>query len=222
MHNLEEEVKLAYNSESRCPCILLLDTSASMGGAPIDALNQGLKDFQADINQDSVARLRVEVAIVTFGNGGVQTMQNFVTIDNFEPPLLTAGGATPMGESINKALDMMHKRKVQYQEGGVPYFRPWVLMITDGAPTDNWQMAAQRVHQEEQNKSLIFFAVGVANADMQILSQIAVRSPLMLQGLKFSELFLWLSRSQKRVSSSQIGEKVPLLPTNDWSMVSTS
>lgn len=213
------EMEFVDNPEPRCPCVLLLDTSASMGGEPINALNQGLQTFQRDILQDDLARRRVEVAIVTFGNGGVQVVQPFVVADMFQSPVLTSGGTTPMGSAINTALDMLRERKVRYRENGIPYYRPWLFMITDGAPTDNWQLAAQRVQNEESNKEISFFSVGVASADMNLLAQISSRRPLKLQGIEFSKLFLWLSQSQKRVSASKIGELTSLSPVDDWAVV---
>src|SRR6266568_8254214 len=127
-----DEIEFANNPDPRCPCILLLDTSGSMDGAPVDALNQGLQAFQADINQDNLARRRVDVAVVTFGNGGVQTVQDFVTVSQFKAPTLSAGGVTPMGEAINRALNMLRDRKAQYKANDIQYYRPWVFMITDG------------------------------------------------------------------------------------------
>ena len=62
---LEEAVEFADNPEQRCPCILLLDVSGSMGGAPINALNDGLRIFKDELNQDSLAKKRVDIAIVT-------------------------------------------------------------------------------------------------------------------------------------------------------------
>jgi uncharacterized protein YegL len=218
MSNLEDVVEFVENPDPRCPCILLLDTSASMSGAPIEALNQGLRTFQTDVRQDDLAKRRVEIAVVTFGQGGVQTLQDFVTVDQFEAPHLSAGGVTPMGNAINLALDMLQKRKEQYKSAGILYYRPWMFMITDGAPTDQWQQAAKRVHKEEEARGMAFFAVGVANADMKTLAQIAVRQPLLLEGLKFTELFLWLSQSQKRVSASQVGEQIALPPAG-WSTI---
>jgi len=219
MNDLEDEVEFAENPDPRCPCILLLDTSASMDGAPIDALNQGLRVLHKDLIGDEIAQRRVEVAIVTFGHGGVQVMQPFVIAREFKPPTLTAGSNTPMGAAINLALDLLHERKTLYHENAIPYYRPWVFLITDGAPTDSWQQAADRIRDEEHRKELAFFAVGIANANMERLAQIAFRKPLKLQGLKFSELFLWLSRSQKRVSASVVGESVKLPPSDDWSEV---
>ena len=55
------------NPEPRCPVILLCDTSGSMSGEPINALNTGLAAFQKDVYKDEIASLRVEVALVTFG-----------------------------------------------------------------------------------------------------------------------------------------------------------
>src|SRR2546428_13636552 len=111
-----DEVEFAINPDPRCPCVLLLDTSGSMDGANIEALNQGLQIFQQDVSQSELARRRVEVAIVTFGNGGVQPLQDFITVDKFYPPVLSAGGSdTPMGAAINLALDMLSARKAQYK-----------------------------------------------------------------------------------------------------------
>jgi uncharacterized protein YegL len=186
-----------------------------MDGRPIDELNRGLHAFQVDLAQDALAQRRVEVAIVTFGNG-VQMKQEFVTADQFQAPTLIAGGDTPMGQGIEHAITMLRNRKDQYKANGIAYYRPWIFMITDGAPTDQWQSAAKNVRGEEDAGSLAFFAVGVQGANMQILSQIAMRPPMMLQGLQFVNLFLWLSRSQQRVSAGRVGEQTPLPPVTGW------
>src|SRR6476469_7419847 len=84
---LEEAVEFAENQEPRCPCVLLLDTSGSMHGAAITALNEGLRAFQQDLARDALASLRVEVAIVTF-DSSVTVAQDWVTADRFQPPAL--------------------------------------------------------------------------------------------------------------------------------------
>ncbi len=93
MSRLDNAVEFADNPDPRCPCVLLLDTSGSMSGAPIDALNEGLRTFQADIQEDALARRRVEVAVITFG-GVVQTVQDFAIAGDFVAPTLTASGGT--------------------------------------------------------------------------------------------------------------------------------
>lgn len=215
-------IEFAENPEPRCPCVLLLDTSGSMAGAPINALNEGLRTFKHALNQDNLAKKRTEVAVVTFDTE-VKVVQDFVTVEHFEPPTLTTGGLTYMGFGINKAVDMIQNRKSRYQEHAISYYRPWVFIITDGQPSGEpeeiVERGAQRIKDEEANKSIAFFAVGVENANMTRLRQIVVRTPLKLKGLSFQEMFLWLSASMQKISHSKIDEQVPLQSPIGWTEI---
>lgn len=208
------------NPENRCPVILLLDTSGSMAGEPIQELNRGLTVFKESVQEDAMAALRVEVALITFGP--VQLVQDFVTIDQFVPPRLNAKGKTPMGEAIECALDRLAARKATYKATGIQYYRPWVFLITDGAPTDHWESASQQVREAEMEGKLLFFSVGVQGADMNTLRQIVPpsRPPVLLNGLDFRSLFVWLSQSMKRVSSGKVGEQLALPPVG-WGQITT-
>lgn len=207
------------NPENRCPVVLLLDTSGSMCGEPIQELNRGIAAFKEDVIKDAQASLSVELAIVTFG-GSVQLIQDFTSIDNFNPPQLEANSMTPMGEAIELGLDILEARKLTYKDNGILYYRPWVFLITDGAPTDYWQSAAQLVKEAEAQRRQCFFAVGVKGADMNTLRQIAPREPMMLNGLDFRSMFVWLSTSMKRVSGGKVGEAIAL-PAVGWGQVAT-
>jgi uncharacterized protein YegL len=218
---LDEVVEFAENPEPRCPCVLLLDTSGSMQGEPIEALNQGLLSLKDELVKNSLAARRVEVAIVTF-DSNVNVVQDFVTADQFNPPILTAQGLTTMGSGIHKALDMIQERKSQYRANGIAYYRPWVFMITDGEPQGELdhvvEQASKRLQGDEANKRVAFFTVGVENANMTRLNEIGVRTPLKLKGLNFIEMFVWLSASMSAVSHSQVDEQVALPPIG-WGTV---
>jgi uncharacterized protein YegL len=227
------DVGLASNPEPRCPCVLLLDVSGSMaeviensgkdlgytvqqdgqtyravsgGVTRIDRVNEGLRAYHADLMNDSLAAQRVEVSVITFGNT-VETVSPFVTAQEFTPPTLTANGETPLGAAVLRAIDAVTERKRSYKQSGLHYYRPWIFLITDGAPTDAWQEAAARVREGEQKKAFAFFAVGVEGANFDILQQIAVRKPLALKGYSFREMFVWLSQSQRSVSHSNPGQE---------------
>lgn len=207
----------ADNPEPRCPCILLLDTSGSMGGAPISALNAGLQTFKDELASDSLAMKRVEVSVITFGP--VNVVSGFETAQNFYPPNLTASGDTPMGSAIKQALEMVKQRKEEYRANAISFYRPWIFLITDGGPTDEWESAAAMIREGESSKSFAFFAVAVQNANMEVLSKISVREPIKLQGLKFTQLFQWLSNSMKSVSQSVPGTSVAIAPPTGWAEV---
>lgn len=230
-----DKAEFANNSQQRCPLVLVLDTSGSMAGQPIAELNEGLKEFDHSIKQDQLASLRVEVAIITFGehvnamnvrgSGTIpfDASKAFVTVSKFVPPFLEATGLTPMGEAVRRGLQLLRERKKIYQSGGIDYVRPWLWLITDGAPTDNaWEAAADEARREEQNNGVTVFAVGVQGANMTTLARFCGRNqPLRLKGLEFHQMFLWLSSSMISVSGSRPGGGQAALPPVGWGYVDT-
>ena len=212
----EDAVEFAENPEPRCPCVLLLDTSGSMQGEPLEAMCAGLEAFRFDLALDPLASRRVEVAVVAFDDAA-RLVQDFTSPDQFEVPLLDAGGMTHMGEAILLALDLVEERKARYRAYDVAYYRPWIFLVTDGEPQGEPDArvaeATRRLREAEEKKQVAFFAVGVEKANLSRLSQIGTRAPLRLKGLDFREMFVWLSRSMQSVAHSRPDETVRLAPT---------
>ena len=211
-------IEFAENPEPRCPCVLLLDCSGSMGGEPIRELNNGIRTFQQQLCGDELASKRVEVTVIKFASD-VEVINEFETADNFTPRELKASGATCMGSAIEKAVQMLEERKRIYKQNGISYYRPWIFLITDGEPNDDWRHAVDLVHYGEKNKQFAFFAVGVEQANMGILAEISVRQPLMLNGLNFTALFQWLSNSMSSVSRSSLDADVALETPSGWAKI---
>ena len=149
-----ELVEFAQNPEPRCPCILLLDTSSSMWGEPINQLNQGLKEFKKQLVQDELAAKRVEVSVVSF-NSEVEVLNNFETANSFNAPTLNTRGCTEMGRAIEVAINMLEKRKADYKSNGISYYRPWIFLITDGAPTDDVTRAISKELEKDKSNIVI-------------------------------------------------------------------
>jgi uncharacterized protein YegL len=213
-----ENVEFLHPQEPHVATVLLLDTSGSMAGLNINLLNEGLKSFRDDLaDPNGLARKRAEIAVVTFGTG-VNVIHDFSSIEEFEPPTLFAGGLTPMGEAILKAIDLVENRKTDYKNEGIDFYRPWIFMITDGGPTDMksgdsmWDEVIKKVHSGEANRKFSFYAVGVEDANMELLKLIAPpnREPVKLKERHFKEMFEWLSKSHELISQSSPGEQVAL------------
>jgi uncharacterized protein YegL len=209
----------ATNPEPRVPCILILDVSGSMAGAPIAELNNGLVTYKDELAADKLASKRVEVSVITFGSE-VTTVCDFTTAANFYPPTLEANGLTYMGKAVDQAIDALEARKREYKSNGIAYYRPWLFLITDGAPNDpDWESAAQRAVAGDKAKSFAMFCVGVGDADFDVLKKFSTRQPLKLSGTRFRDMFVWLSSSQQTVSRSTPGDEVALPNPSGWATV---
>jgi uncharacterized protein YegL len=217
------EIEVGYQKEPHVAVVLLLETSSSitfagsMNVPNITQLNYSLKIFKKELEEDPLARKRVDLAVITFG-GSVKVIHDFSSIENFDPPnILSASGDTPMGEAILKAVYFVEERLQTYREKGIQFYIPWIFMITDGEPnmrpgSSMWNEVINKVHNGQKNKKFLFFTVGVMSANMKLLTQIAPPEiePIILMKGMFKEMFRWLSLSLSRVAKSTPGDQIAL------------
>ena len=211
------DVVFSDNTNQRTPCVLVLDASGSMQGAPIAQLNEGLRTFETQLKQDPTTALRVQVLVLRVGgHDQVEVLTDWCDAIDFTAPVLQANGSTPLGAGVSLALDKVEEQKRAYDANGISSTRPWIMVISDGVPTDSgWEEAAARARDAEQRKKCVVFPIGTESADMGALAQFSTKEPKRLQGLHFAELFVWLSRSMSVVSGSTPGATVQL-PAADW------
>ena len=150
--DLIERIQIANTQQPHCATVLLLDTSHSMSeNNRIDQLQAGLNQFKREVCEDELARKRVDIAAVTFGET-VDVAQPFTPIEQFVPCQLAPRGRTPMGAAIRSAIELIEERKNHYKTLGVDYYRPWIFLLTDGEPTDMrvgsalWQETINKIH----------------------------------------------------------------------------
>lgn len=210
------------NYEQKCLCVLVLDTSGSMAGEPIKQLNRGLQDFYMAVEEDMIAANRLEVSIVTFGSQ-VKTTQEPSLIDNFRMPSLRPSGTTKLVDAVRLAMDSIENRKRWYKETGQPYYRPIMVLITDGEPDYDQDIDGLSIEIDDavNNKKFTFFGLGVKGYNHKKLSQICpvLTPPLPLEGYRFSEFFKWLSNSISVITKSKDGENINLPPVSGWTQM---
>lgn len=210
------EKDLIENPTTRLPVCLCLDSSASMNGTPINELNKGVEYFFDAIKSDEIARYSVELAIVTF-NSTIEKISDFSSIDRQSVTLLKAEGWTSMGKGIELSLDLLEQRKKEYSEKGVDYYQPWLVLMSDGEPTDNITTAVSRVQDLSAKKKLTVFSIAIGDsADISTLKKFSsLKNNLVLKVKSpeyFKEFFEWLSQSVSVASQSVPGDKPSLPP----------
>ena len=218
--HLEDMVEFVDNPEPRCPCVLLLDVSGSMTGSRIQSLNEGIQVFKQEVTADSLTALRAEIAVVAF-NHEISVIQDFVTADEFQPTALSASGGTCIAAALNRGLEMIEERKRAYRANGIAYYRPIVMLLTDGYPEHDTpeaiQEATDRVREAEDGRHAAVFSFGIDDdADIERLSSIMApqRPAKPLHQAQLSGIFRWLSNSVSAISSSQVGDRIQL-PSQD-------
>ncbi len=224
MSNIIPDVALIDNSDERAPLVLVLDCSGSMqDDNKIGLLNEGLKTLATELKNDPIAARCGRVLVISFGgDNDVELMGDWTDAMDFDPPELRAGGMTPMGAAMRCALDEIESQKSQMRNAGVSYKRPIVMLLSDGEPTDEWQQVAADCKAAESAHKVNVMAIGIGDqANRDILGAFSNKGALNLKGLRFKELFIWLSRSIQAVSRAATGGTVQLNPVDSWAQINT-
>ncbi|WP_253739060.1 vWA domain-containing protein [Halohasta salina] len=210
----------------RTATVLVVDTSGSMGEevSPaadeeprprIEQINEGMSFFKEEIIEMEEVKREIDVSVVTFG-GGVTVEQEFTPIIDWEPPVLSESGRTPMGGAIEKALDLVDDRKEAYKQEGIAYKRPFVWVLTDGKPTDmkpnseKWENIHDRIQTGENGKHFALFIMAVGQGAKEAISPLHPERTLALEDGKFREYFEFLSSSVEQVSSTEDDDDIDL------------
>lgn len=194
------------NPSPRLPLAIVADTSGSMGwgnNPAIGLLNEGLKKFKEEIENDEIACMSLETSIVNCGLD-VKILAEFDNIYNLNIPKLSANGGTPLGESILLALETLEKRKIEYKNCGIQYYQPMLLIMTDGYPTTSTVEAIKKVREKvNSNKlSVVCLAIG-DDADKELLKNFN-NEVTTIDKIEFNDFFMWLSQSVKEVSTNAV------------------
>ncbi len=210
------------NYEPKCLCVLCLDTSSSMQGQPIQQVNAGLQVMVDELMQDMTTKSRVEMCLITFDSEVICLQEPAglkASLSALRTPLAVKG-TTKLVDGMRMAMVKIEERKAYYRRTGQGnYYRPVLMLITDGAPDSDQDIAglSSQIQDAVQAKKFEFLPVGVGNQVPAAFADLCFPAQAMkLDGLKFVELFKWLSNSLSTISHSSAGDNVALAPVNSW------
>ncbi len=189
----------------------LVDTSGSMSGDKIGAVNEAIREVIPEIKEISAenADALIRIAVLEFSTGARWLYNSPIDSELFTWNDLETGGLTDMGEAfkiLNEKLSQNH-----FMADDIGSFAPAIFMMSDGEPTDDYKKRLVELKLNKWFKVAIKVAVAIGtDANTQILKEfsgsdecvLTVRSP---QALRKMIRFASVTASQIGSKSSTIG-----------------
>lgn len=185
----------------RLPVYLLLDTSGSMHGEPIESLKTGIQTLVTSLRQDPYALETAYLSVITFSTSAQQVVP-LTDLPSFQVPDLQANGTTAMGEALQLLAQRRTQEVTKTTAEAKGDWKPLVFLMTDGQPTDDWRKG---LAEFQKHKWGMVIACGAGQGpDMNILKEITEITIQMdtADSAAFKSFFKWVSASVSSGSKS--------------------
>ena len=150
------------------PVLLLLDTSSSMGGSPINELNKAVEAMIKAFKKAETMETFIKLSIITFGNNGVQLHTSIEEVSKIDYKPLVIGGSTPMGTALKMAKAMIEDKSIFKGRD----YRPAVVLLSDGEPNDDWRQPLDDFINSGRSSKCDRMAVAIGSgADESVLNK---------------------------------------------------
>ncbi len=178
----------------RLPVYILLDTSGSMNGEPIEAVKNGVQVMISSLRQNPQAIETAFLSVITFDSVATQVIP-LTDLASFQMVDIRATGTTALGDALRLVADKINNEVAKTTTEQKGDWKPLVFIMTDGIPTDDWQRGL-----EEFRKCKTAFTVACAagsGADTAILKQITenVVSLDTADSASIGKFFQWVTAS---------------------------
>jgi uncharacterized protein YegL len=122
----------------RLPVYLLLDTSGSMGGEPIEAVKNGVQIMISSLRGNPQAQETAYISVITFDSSANQIIP-LTDLGSFQMKEIQATGGTSLGEGLKLLSTCIDNEVAKTTPETKGDWKPLVFIMTDGVPTDSWQ-----------------------------------------------------------------------------------
>jgi uncharacterized protein YegL len=196
----------------RLPVYLLLDTSGSMRGEPIESVKVGLQSMVSALRQDPQALESVHLSVITFDRD-VRVVVPLTSLEEFQVPELETpdSGPTHLGlalEELCRRVDGEVRQNTPEAKGD---WRPLLFLMTDGSPSDKMKYKEMIPQVRSRNFARIVACAAGAKAtkdDLLPLADLVVSLDTM-DSASFSKLFVYVSEAIRQGSASMGAAAAP-------------
>ena len=202
----------AAGGTRKVPMCLVLDCSGSMRYpdgtrlSKIDELNLNIDAFLDYVRNDSKASKICDLCIITMGDV-VRIVSRYNTVDRIHFRHLAASGGTPLGTAMTKAVELLKERRQYYRDNDIEHYKPILMVMTDGDPTDDISYISREVSDMVANKEMKIVPVGIGvNFNHESLSRFSplLRPKLIRNTEAFDKLFKLLSASSSNPNDDSL------------------
>lgn len=182
----------------RLPVYLLIDTSGSMKGEPIEAVNTGLQTLVASLRRDPQALETAHLSIITFDREARLVLPLTSVSELQLPPIQTPDSGPTMTGAALELLCQRVDTEVRTQSTDVKRdWKPIVFIMTDGAPNDSQKYREMVPECKRRKFAAITACAAGMKAKIDVLRDLAtsVVSLDTCDGATFAQYFQWVSAS---------------------------
>ncbi|MDR2763730.1 MAG: VWA domain-containing protein [Tannerella sp.] len=153
----------------RLPVYLVLDTSGSMMGEPIAAVETGVQTLVSALRQDPYALETAYLSVITFDSNAKQVVP-LTELTAFQMPSIQANGLTSLGDALKLLANKIDSEVVKTTAEQKGDWKPLVFIMTDGGPTDTWQKGLTEF--KKRKTGMVVACAAGQGADTNVLKQI--------------------------------------------------
>ncbi|MEZ6127168.1 MAG: VWA domain-containing protein [Planctomycetaceae bacterium] len=190
--------------ERRLPIYLLLDCSESMAGEAIEDVQRGVQSMCDALRQDPLAIETAHLSVISF-SGYAKHLVPLTEVLNFECPRLKVRSGTALGSALQLLLQCLQKDVVRTSKDKKADYKPIVILLTDGEPTDAWEAVADQLKQQQNPGLANIYAIACGpDADTEVLHRITnlVLRMKDMSAEAWRALFVWLTASIQTTQQS--------------------